>query len=775
MIIEKIVVRSFGILKDMTLEFSDTVNVIEGQNEAGKSTVAAFIKYMLYGFDISESENAVSERRKRISWDTGMAQGSMYIRAKGKRYLINRSTVMVSDTPRPTYRDEASIVDLETGSPAFGKLSAGEVFFGVDRELFDNTAFIGQIKDSGIDEGSVRESIENILFSGNEKLNNRRAAQRISEKMETLLHKSGKGGAIYDLAGKRDELEERFHASSEDNKKILSKETELYSLKQMRAEAEERRVRFHEMDSCHRNVMLIQTFDKLHEHEEDLDKKNEVYSTFIAENTTDGGFVPDEQYLTDIKVARRGVNDAYQTLSDAESVYREERSAVGITRELEGLIELSDDMGGEDKVASRADSAFGGIIRWLSLGIVGLLGIIAAIVFEIVAMGSGMDTATKIVGGIGGVLMVALAVISGFLLFTDCGKLNVLKNAFSAHDYKELKGKLEHISSARNKRDSMTRSTENAEAAVKSAAERYDRAKAELTDVILRIGEEPPVSQLNEFLDKLEARVSSFLEKKKLLLEEKTNAEITVREIRRSLQDKSEIDIRAQVSPLKRKALSGVDHEEIVSGIEDCNRTIKEQDDRALAVENELYSLKLRAGDPGEYYVKMWAVESRMKSLADKHKAYFLALDAIEHAEENLRAEISPRLGAYATQLMEIMTDKKYTGLDVTDALAVEFSTASGDKRSVDFLSGGTRDLIYVSLRAALIDMLYTEKPPICFDESFAHQDNVRARSLMRALAHLAEEGCQSFVFTCRGRESTLATELIDKPGVFKLSVIGED
>ena len=42
MIIEKIVVRSFGILKDMTLEFSDTVNVIEGQNESGKSTVAAF-------------------------------------------------------------------------------------------------------------------------------------------------------------------------------------------------------------------------------------------------------------------------------------------------------------------------------------------------------------------------------------------------------------------------------------------------------------------------------------------------------------------------------------------------------------------------------------------------------------------------------------------------------------------------------------------------------------------------------------------------------------
>ena len=51
MVIEKIIIKSFGLINDMTLEFSDKVNVIEGQNESGKSTIAAFIKYMLYGFD----------------------------------------------------------------------------------------------------------------------------------------------------------------------------------------------------------------------------------------------------------------------------------------------------------------------------------------------------------------------------------------------------------------------------------------------------------------------------------------------------------------------------------------------------------------------------------------------------------------------------------------------------------------------------------------------------------------------------------------------------
>lgn len=56
MIIERIEIKSFGQLTDTTLEFSDTINVIEGQNEAGKSTIAAFIKYMLYGFEAMSEE-----------------------------------------------------------------------------------------------------------------------------------------------------------------------------------------------------------------------------------------------------------------------------------------------------------------------------------------------------------------------------------------------------------------------------------------------------------------------------------------------------------------------------------------------------------------------------------------------------------------------------------------------------------------------------------------------------------------------------------------------
>ena len=49
MIIEKIVIKSFGTLTDMTLEFSEKVNVIEGRNEAGKSTIAECIRFIFFG------------------------------------------------------------------------------------------------------------------------------------------------------------------------------------------------------------------------------------------------------------------------------------------------------------------------------------------------------------------------------------------------------------------------------------------------------------------------------------------------------------------------------------------------------------------------------------------------------------------------------------------------------------------------------------------------------------------------------------------------------
>ena len=772
MIIEKIEIRSFGLIKDMTLEFSPTVNVIEGQNEAGKTTIAAFIKYMLFGFDGVESDEILSERKKRINWETGIAEGSMVVSVKNKRYLISRSTTpTIRQDGRPSFKEESSIIDMESGATAFGKMPAGEVFFGVSRDLFENTAFIGQIGDSAINEGSVKESIENILFSGSEKINNQRAMSKISEKMEGLVHRGGGGGVIHDLMHKQEELEAAMSRSNEDNKQILAKETELFKIRQERAEAENKLERLFDLDSCYRSVMLIDTFDKLHELEEDCVRKNEAYNNFIEENTR-AGYVPSDSYITEISMARRGVNDAYHALSDAQDAYSAEKNAIGITREMEGAIEHADEEGGEESILARAKTYVKGLAKHITLTTAGVLGMIAAIVYEIVAKGALANPALKIIAGVLGVGALALAIGASIGIVRNKKNISALAAKFGVSGYGNLKGKIEVISAARAKRDGMIKSTDDARIALEASKLNYENAKQELTRVIIRWGEEPPTSSLNDFLDRLEAKVASFLERKKLLLEEKNTIELTVRELRQSLADKNEIDIRGQVPPLRRKALAHINHDEIITSIAAYKNKIVELDRMIYTIENEIVSLKANSGDPAEYYSKVKSLESRIEELRQKHKAYFIAYKAIESASDNLRAGISPRLGEYSTELMGIMTDKKYGDFDVTAGLKVSYKSESGEQRTVDFLSGGTRDLAYIAVRMALIDMLYTEKPPVCLDESFAHQDNVRAKSMMKSLAHLGSEGYQSFIFTCRAREATLASEMVKAPGIFKLSVV---
>ena len=568
MIIEKIDIKSFGLITDMTLEFSSSVNVIEGQNEAGKSTIAAFIKYMLYGFDDSDSEAAVSERKKRINWETGYAQGSMYIKVKDKRYLITRTTTPTDNSARTTYKEEASIVDLETGSPAFGKLSAGEVFFGVDRDLFENTAFIGQIGDPSINEGSVTQSIENILFSGSETINNQRAVAKIADKMQSLLREGGGGGAIIDLANREDDLIAKLEAANEDNKLVLEKEAELHKIRRRRAEAEDKQAKLYELDTCYSNVMLIQSFDQLHVLEEDYEAKTDAYNKFLSESKK-GNFLPDEQYLVDLATARKGVNEAYASLTDAQNTYTEQRRAVGITKEIEASIALCDELGGEKQVLDDSLRTHDGFVK--SVAITSLLGFCAAaaITFEIVSAVIGGSVPVMVMVALLGLASLAGVGYYGYKTFINHAELAELLQKFSVESYQDLKGKIAVISEARAKRDAINAATDSAKNAATRARERYEQAKRELTDLILLWADEPPATDLGGFLDKLEARVKEYISKRNNLFDEKTNIEITVKEIRRTLSDKSEIEVRAQVSPLKRKVLAGVNHDEIINALID--------------------------------------------------------------------------------------------------------------------------------------------------------------------------------------------------------------
>ena len=51
MIFTKLRVRNFGKLQELEINLGEKLNIIFGSNEAGKTTILAFLKAMLYGMN----------------------------------------------------------------------------------------------------------------------------------------------------------------------------------------------------------------------------------------------------------------------------------------------------------------------------------------------------------------------------------------------------------------------------------------------------------------------------------------------------------------------------------------------------------------------------------------------------------------------------------------------------------------------------------------------------------------------------------------------------
>ena len=59
MILEKLYIDGFGKFSDYSLNFSPSIQILYGENEAGKSTIHAFIQAMLYGIPKGASKKEV--------------------------------------------------------------------------------------------------------------------------------------------------------------------------------------------------------------------------------------------------------------------------------------------------------------------------------------------------------------------------------------------------------------------------------------------------------------------------------------------------------------------------------------------------------------------------------------------------------------------------------------------------------------------------------------------------------------------------------------------
>ncbi len=144
-------IENFGILSGFDHKFSEGINEIFLENGTGKSTLAAFLRVMFYGFDNENTRKSdvFKDRKHYAPWKGGVFGGSIKFETKGRTYELTR----LFDTSEG---DVFELRDAEKNTIVsdFSE-NIGEECFKIDRDAFAKTVFI----DGSFTETSVTPSI----------------------------------------------------------------------------------------------------------------------------------------------------------------------------------------------------------------------------------------------------------------------------------------------------------------------------------------------------------------------------------------------------------------------------------------------------------------------------------------------------------------------------------------------------------------------------------------------------------------------------------------
>lgn len=210
-------IENFGKLSNFDYNFNENKNVILEDNGWGKTTLAAFIRIMFYGFlNPLKRDDFENERKRFKPWKGGVYGGSLTFSYNNKEYIINRVFFDKEKDDTFSIRDANTL--LETND--FTK-NLGEEIFKINHESFKNTIFVGQDE---IETKSTRD-IESLL--GNVSLdqldiNNYDDALNTINGLINNLSPDRKTGRLYKISRQLDNLEFE-NLSLEGNKTRVSK------------------------------------------------------------------------------------------------------------------------------------------------------------------------------------------------------------------------------------------------------------------------------------------------------------------------------------------------------------------------------------------------------------------------------------------------------------------------------------------------------------------------------------------------------------------------
>ena len=309
-------IDNFGGLHDYDYEFEDGLNVVLHDNGWGKTTMAAFLKAMLYGFDSKRSKDITENERKRyLPWQGGKYSGSLDFEAEGTRYRIFRT---FGETPR---FDKVRILNLDTKTTArIDPEKIGETLFRLDASAFQRSVFINQ---NGLSMDGAASSIHTRLNALVSQANDVAAFDDAIAKLTAQIkvyEKTGARGRIGDitrqvtaLERQRNELENDIAAQDSARNRILEIDVLLSAINEDLVEKKKR------LDEVSGEAKTREASEKLLE---DLNRQIAgLQGKLDAIKSELGGRIPDAAEIEQVKRQKQSAAARAQQLAELEQRY----------------------------------------------------------------------------------------------------------------------------------------------------------------------------------------------------------------------------------------------------------------------------------------------------------------------------------------------------------------------------------------------------------------------------------------------------------------------
>lgn len=728
--IERISISSFGRLTDFDLTLSDGINILEGANESGKSTIAAFIRFIFYGLS-GKADGELSPREKYLTWGKKEAMGSLTVSNAKGTYRIERA--IVQNTRGVS--EHLTVIDTATGSILKNADPVSMFLEGTPEDVFCRTAFVGQADGSTVDGKKISEAIENILSSADESVNTKKAIKKLDDARVMLLHKNKKGGKIYELENKKDDLIARAHRAEEDCRLMEEKKKFLADTNANLLKNKEQ-LQIAEAELAYTEARRrLEQIEKSKRAEEELQNSTEELDETVA-SLLCNDYCPDTSYLHALENVEKQLS---QIISEKKKIKEkintlksEASEEIAPAANTETISLLREHRLQKDRFRLFALIAFATGILTDVLGIV-IHSTFVAIVLPVICL-----------AGCAALLYLCAKETKAYRsLLHDLGaesedSLDELVTLAATQNAKQQLA-LKNIAALEEE----YRAVQAAEGAMMRDAialgAKWGKTITTTADLAVLI------QTAKEACDRLDKAAKN-----------KENCELTYKAVRTVCSEEELLELRDTLQK-GGKVLSPEEYTKVKRSQTFYRQTIDMLTMRARETEHLLIELRARTEIPQNLRDAAAKLSERIEDLHFRHDAYLLACQKLSEATALLRARITPMLSGEASDFMCHATEGKYDTVGVSDTFALSYSDGN-NTRSTEFLSCGTKDLAYLGLRLGLVKTLFPESTPtLVFDESFSRLDDRRLALVFTYLARFAENGGQILLMTSSKRERKFA------------------